>query len=182
MLILHLCISEKKKKQLLLFVGVFSCLGRRGAQFPTRPQPARFGWIISPIIPRMQSETPKPQQQQQQQRRASQVIMAIRDTSSSWSLAATKGFPLLLFLLLFLRFMTTHTGSHAARRPAGVLAQIWRKDIASDRHGSVGAVHKGKTSVYMYVCSCLLACRLNNRWGRRFSVMLNTLKYSGCSQ
>ncbi len=35
----------------------------------------------------------------------------------------------------------------------------WRKDIASDRHGSLGAVHKGKTTAYLFIFQ--LACRLD---------------------
>lgn len=56
------------------------------------------------------------QQPQQQQHQAFQVIVAIRDASSLRVPAAVND--------PFLRYMNTHTGSHAARRPAGVLAQI----------------------------------------------------------
>lgn len=131
----------------LFFCDVIPTFDHRGALFPTRQQPSPFGWIISSIIPRMQSGTPKPQQQP----RALQVIMAIRDTSSPWVPAATKGF-------------SPPLHEHTRRVSCGAetcrsFSPDWRKDIACDRHGSLGAVHKGKTSVYLFIFQ--LACRLN---------------------
>lgn len=93
-------------------VALFLIIRRQGAQFHLPQQPPPFGWIISSIIPRMQSEAPKSQQQAS----SFQVIMAIRDTSSPWVPAATKDFSL--------RYMKTHAASQAVWRPARALAQI----------------------------------------------------------
>lgn len=143
-----------------------------GRSFPRDSFPLLFGWIISSIIPRMQSETPKPQQQQQP--RAFQVIMAIRDTSSHWIPHSNKGF-----------LPPLHENKHGvscSEETCRIFSPHWREDIASDRHGSVGAVHKGKTSVHLCVYSWVLAYRLKKCTSRRFSVMLkNKCTFPGCS-
>lgn len=145
----------------LLFGCVFTSKPTGGAVFHATAA-LLFGWIISSIIPRMQSETPKPQQQQQP--RAFQVIMAIRDTSSHWIPHSNKGC-----------LPPLHEYKHrvsCSEETCRIFSPHWREDIASDRHGSVGAVHKGKTSVHLCVYSWVLAYRLKKCPSRRFSVML----------
>lgn len=57
--------------------------------------------------------------------------------------------------------------AHARAAPRGaeprgtVFSPHRRKDVASDRHGSVGAVHKGKDGVLVY--NRVLAQRLHER-------------------
>lgn len=155
----------------LLFRVCFHLWTTGGRSFPRDSCPLLFGWIISSIIPRMQSETPKPQQQQP---RAFQVIMAIRDTSSHWIPHSNKGF-----------LPPLHENKHGvscSEETCRIFSPHWREDIASDRHGSVGAVHKGKTSVHLCVYSWVLAYRLKKCTSRRFSVMLkNKCTFPGCS-
>lgn len=135
------------------FLGCAPVSGPLGGMVSHAPAALAFGWIISSIIPRMQSETPNSQQQQQQQAlRAPQVIMAIRDTSSLWSLHTNKGF-----------LPPVHELKHRVpcnEETCWISSPDWREDVTSDRHGSVGAVHKGKASVYLCVYSWELAYRL----------------------
>lgn len=121
----------------------------------------RLGWIISSIIPRMQSETPKPRQQL----RASRVIMAIGGTSSHWICpppAATKRdlFPPPS------RCVDRRAGSHAARSRAGFVAHTGERTQRVTVMAASELYTKVKTSVYFFCCVCecvyrwLLACRL----------------------
>lgn len=119
----------------------------------------RVGWIISSIIPRMQSETPKPRQQP----RASRVIMAIGGTSSHWIChppAATKRD----FFPPPSRCVDRRAGSHAARSRAGFVAHTAERTPRVTVMAASELYTKVKASVYFFCCVCecvyrwLLAC------------------------
>lgn len=73
----------------------------------------------------------------------------------------------------------THSAPCGAETCRTVFSPHWRKDVARDRHGSVGAVHKGKKKCsYIFVYNRVLAHRLNERPSRSFSVFHNVFKCS----
>lgn len=109
----------------------------------------RLGWIISSIIPRMQSETPKPGQQP----RTSRVIMAIGGTSSHWicpPAAVTRRD----FFPPPSRCVDRRAGSHAARSRARFVAHTGERTQRVTVMAASELYTKVKTSVYFFRCVC----------------------------